>query len=73
MPKITYTVASLTELADEFENRSKDYGARAQACRTQRDKDYCSTQAQVWNAAAEIVRNTTIIPEPPMTEAHLVG
>lgn len=64
MPSITrrYEVASLGDLAEHFESRSKELDGQAERCRTQKDKHDLMVESHTWHAAAQILRDTTITP-----------
>jgi hypothetical protein len=62
--KTKYEAASLEDLASGFEMFASDQRAcMGRISKTQRAKRDCAIRAEVWEDAAKILRNTTILPD----------
>lgn len=59
---VKYTASSLEEIADVFDSCAQDQLNRASPKQTKKDKIDCCIKASIWKDAANILRNTSIIP-----------
>lgn len=59
-----YTAASLDEIAQHFEMLASDQLAFVSRAQTKREKDACKIRAEIWQDAANTLRETTIEPTP---------
>jgi len=61
--RVTYTAASMDDLADAMEKRADDLSEQASFKRNTLSKtSFLNAQAWAWREAAEMVRATTIDP-----------
>ena len=59
---LTYTAASLADIADEFDVRAASQEATANTVRTQVDRVKYASSAATWQLAAALLRATTLKP-----------
>ena len=57
-----YTIQSLDDLATSFETFASDQLASMRWQKSAKRKAECKIKADVWNNAANIIRNTIFIP-----------
>jgi hypothetical protein len=64
-----FEVENLSDLATYFEQKAKACEAQAERSRIQRDARDLGTEARTWEAAAKVVRETTITPPETTSQA----